>query len=116
MLKVNPEERITAEAALSHPFFGDYEAEEKEAEEIEESMDRVEIGESPLMTTSNEARKKDKGLQRDSCLSFKMAKDNVITGKTDTVGSIGSNKVSGFGLGVLKGFKPSKFVKPEEKK
>jgi serine/threonine protein kinase len=24
MLKVDPEERITAEAALSHPFFGDY--------------------------------------------------------------------------------------------
>lgn len=44
MLKVNPEERITAEAALSHPFFGDYEAEDKEAEEIEESLDKVEIG------------------------------------------------------------------------
>ena len=24
MLKNNPEERITAEAALSHPYFGDY--------------------------------------------------------------------------------------------
>lgn len=45
-----------------------------------------------------------------------MAKDNVMTGKTETVGSIGSNKVSGFGLGLLKGLKPSKFVKPEEKK
>ena len=35
MLKVNPEERITAEAALSHPFFGDYEVEEREPEEEE---------------------------------------------------------------------------------
>ena len=45
-----------------------------------------------------------------------MAKDNVMTGKTETVGSIGSNKVSGFGVGLLKGLKPSKFVKPEDKK
>lgn len=36
----------------------------------------------------------------------------VMTGKTETVGSIGSNKVSGFGMGLLKGLKPSKFVKP----
>ena len=76
----------------------------------------VDIGQSPLLTSKNEDRKKEKNIQRDSCLSFKMAKDNVMTGKTETVGSIGSNKVSGFGLGLLKGLKPSKFVKPEEKK
>ena len=116
MLKTNPEERITAEAALSHPYFGDYEVEQPEKEEEEESQDVVDIGESPLLTTKNDERKKEKNIQRDSCLSFKMAKDNVMTGKTETVGSIGSNKVSGFGLGLLKGLKPSKFVKPEEKK
>ena len=116
MLKTDPEERITAEAALSHPYFGEYENEEPEKEEVEESKDVVEIGESPLLTTRNEERKKSKNLQRDSCVTFKMANDNVMTGKTETVGSIGSNKVSGFGLGLLKGLKPSKFVKPEEKK
>ena len=73
------------------------------------------MGDSPLLTTSNDARKKEKKLQRDSCLSFKMAKDSVFTGKTETVSSIGSNKISGFGTGLLKGLKPSKFVKPEEK-
>jgi len=119
MLKTDPEERINAEAALSHPYFGEYEEEEPERErkEVEEEdKDTVDVGESPLLTTRNEERKKSKVLQRDSCLSFKMAKDNVMTGKTETVGSIGSNKVSGFGLGLLKGLKPSKFVKPEEKK
>lgn len=33
MLKTNPEERITAETALIHPFFGDYEEEEEPEEE-----------------------------------------------------------------------------------
>lgn len=65
------------------------------------------------MTPSDELKKKGKELKRDSCLTFKMGNENVITGKTETVGSIGSNKVSGFGLGLLKGLKPSKFVKPD---
>jgi hypothetical protein len=85
-----------------------------EEEEKEESKDTVAVGDSPLLTTSNEARKKEKNLKRDSCLSFKMAKDNVFTGKTETVGSLGSNKISGFGTGLLKGLKPSKFVKSEK--
>ena len=42
-----------------------------------------------------------------------MGKDNVLTGKTETVPSMGSNKISGFGIGLLKGLKPSKFVKPD---
>lgn len=44
-----------------------------------------------------------------------MAKENILTGKTETVGALGSGKISGFGAGLLKGFKPSKFVKPENK-
>lgn len=44
-----------------------------------------------------------------------MAKENILTGKTETVGALGSSKISGFGAGLLKGFKPSKFVKPENK-
>lgn len=43
-----------------------------------------------------------------------MAKDNILTGKTETVGALGSSKISGFGAGLLKGFKPSKFVKPSD--
>jgi hypothetical protein len=45
-----------------------------------------------------------------------MAKENILTGKTETVGTMGSSKISGFGAGLLKGFKPSKFVKPFENK
>jgi len=104
---------------MIHPYFGDYEELEPEEEEgeKEENKDTVTLpmGDSPLLTTSNEARKQEKNLKRDSCLSFKMAKDNVFTGKTETVGSLGSNKLSGFGNGLLKGLKPSKFVKPEQK-
>jgi hypothetical protein len=45
-----------------------------------------------------------------------MGKDNIITGKTETVETVGSVKLSGFGASLLKGFKPSKFVKPLENK
>lgn len=44
-----------------------------------------------------------------------MGKDNVINGKTETVGTLGSTKLSGFGAGLLKGIKVSKFVKPVTK-
>jgi len=40
---------------------------------------------------------------------FKMGKDNVITGKMDTVGTVNSGKISGFGANLLKGFNASKF-------
>jgi hypothetical protein len=56
-------------------------------------------------------RKKDKSLEQDSCLNFKMGKDNILTGKTETVGTVPSGKISGFGAGLLKGFKASKFAK-----
>lgn len=61
-------------------------------------------------------KQKKEQLKRDSCLEFVMAKDNILTGKTETVGALGSSKISGFGAGLLKGFKPSKFVKPFENK
>lgn len=48
-----------------------------------EALDRVEsLGESPILTTANEKRKQVKDLVRDSCLDFKMGKDNIIIGKT----------------------------------
>lgn len=45
-----------------------------------------------------------------------MGKDNVMNGHTDTVGNVNSTntKVSVFGLGLLKGVKMSKFVRPQE--
>ena len=42
-----------------------------------------------------------------------MSKDPLITGKTETVGTLGSSKTSGFGIGLLRGLKVSKFVKPD---
>ena len=89
--------------------------EEQSEEMMEEERDKVEIGESPILTTANEQRKQDKDLKRDSCLSFKMGKDNLLTGKTDTAGTMESGKLSGFGSNLLKNFKPSKFVKPSLK-
>ena len=41
-----------------------------------------------------------------------MAKDNVITGKTDTIAETGNSKVSVFGMNLLKAVKMSKFVRP----
>lgn len=41
-----------------------------------------------------------------------MGNDNIITGKTETVGTVGSAKISGFGAGLLRGLKASKFSKP----
>ena len=68
------------------------------------------------MMTGNNERKQAKDLKRDSCLNFVMGKDNILTGKTETVGTVGSAKISGFGAGLLKGLKVSKFVKPAESK
>jgi hypothetical protein len=73
----------------------------------------VEVGGSPLLTTKNESRKQEKNLKRDSCLAFTMSKDSGMTGKIETVGTLGSGKLSGFGLGLLKGIKPSTFKNPD---
>ncbi len=36
---------------------------------------------SPLLTSGNQARRQDKVLKKDSCVDFKMGKENVFTGK-----------------------------------
>ncbi len=56
MLKKNPEERITAEQALCHPYF---KTEEEEEEDLTlEAEDTYELpGESPILTSANEKRK-----------------------------------------------------------
>ena len=77
-------------------------------EDGEDAADKI----SPLNESPCIGPKRKEGLKRDSCLEFKMGKGAILTGKTETVGALGSSKISGFGAGLLKGFKPSKFVKP----
>ena len=83
MLKINPEERITAQAALSHPYFREESVEEEKEEAQEEevllqSKDQVEVGESPILTTSNEMRKQKASLiTSDSLGKFKMGNLDV---------------------------------------
>lgn len=45
---------------------------------------------SPLLTSSNPARKNEKLTKKDSCVDFKMGKENVFTGKVDTIADTGS--------------------------
>lgn len=117
LLKVDPESRITAEQAINHPYFAVAEEEEEEqfGDQVKDMICSDLPGESPILTTANQHRKIVKNIQRDSCLNFKMAKDTILTGKTETVGTMGSVKISGFGAGLLKGLKVSKFTKTQSK-
>ena len=93
MLKKSPQDRISAEDALKHPYFT-IEASKMEPSiecDVTDSMNGID---SPLLTTKNSKRKQDKSVKKDSCLEFKMGKENLLTGKTDTVGTMGS-KLSG---------------------
>ena len=38
---------------------------------------------SPLLTSPNEKRRLDKVLHKDSCATFHMGKENLMTGKTE---------------------------------
>jgi hypothetical protein len=60
--------------------------------------------------------KKPKEPIKDSCLEFKMAKENVLTGQTKTVNDVGNTKVSMFGKALEPGrvSKISKFSKPAQ--
>ena len=93
MLKKNPLERTTAEEALKHPYFTIDTSMSEETPETEDSSIANGI-DSPLLTTANAKRKQDKTMKKDSCVDFKMGKENLMTGKTDTVGTMGS-KLSG---------------------
>lgn len=50
-------------------------------------------------------------IKKDSCIEFKLGKESIFTGKTDSVGEVGSTKVSMMGANLLKGVKISKFSK-----
>ena len=95
MLKKSPLDRISAEDAIKHPYFTIEGSMLDESGELEE-RDSVNMNgiDSPLLTTANNKRKLDKSVKKDSCIDFKMGKENMMTGKTDTVGTMGS-KLSG---------------------
>lgn len=85
MLKKNPLERISAIDALKHPYF-EGEAEDEEGDVVVElSVKSPGPCESPLFMSSNPARKMERMVKKDSCVEFKMGKENVFTGKVETV-------------------------------
>jgi serine/threonine protein kinase len=100
MLKKNPQERINAVDALNHPYFANLDEEdEEEKDKVVELVKSPEAStkggsypscDSPLLTSSNPARKKEMMLKKDSCVEFKMGKENVFTGKVETVGDTGA--------------------------
>ena len=100
MLKKSPQERISAAEALKHPYFSSMD----EPEELEDTVEELVKSpskakfypscESPLLTSANPARKADRTLKKDSCVDFKMGKENVFTGKMDTVAETGSTNNS----------------------
>lgn len=81
MLKIDPEERITAEAALAHPYFRE-EPYQRATRDTLEAENVKEIGYSPILTPGQEMPKKAKEISKDSFIDFKMGRDNIITGKT----------------------------------
>ena len=89
MLKKNPLERISAEEALKHPYF--------QSEDLSDDEEQLSYKnyvspkkkdsfstecDSPLLTSANPKRKENKSLKKDSCVDFKMGKENMMTGKT----------------------------------
>lgn len=48
-------------------------------------------------------------VKKDSCIEFKLGKQNILTGKTQSVQNVASTKVS-MGNNMLKGIKASKFT------
>ena len=81
MLRKNPDERITAEQALAHPYF-------KTEEESEE--EECEVGDQVTDIDSKKIAKGKVNAPKDSLVSLKMGKENPINGKTDTEGSVSS--------------------------
>jgi serine/threonine protein kinase len=105
MLKKNPQERISAADALIHPYFSSMEDEDEEGDQVVElskvpSESKYKVYpncDSPLLTSANPARKKETMLKKDSCVDFKMGKENVFTGKVDTVTETGGSTVNSVG-------------------
>lgn len=62
----------------------------EEVDTVPELMKNYGPCDSPLLTSSNPARRLEKGIKKDSCVEFKMGKENVFTGKVDTVAETAS--------------------------
>lgn len=97
MLKKNPKERLIPHLALAHPYF----------EEINENSDAMggtandypELN-SPLFASKNPERKQLN--KKDSCVDFKLGKENLMTGKTEPVSGSAHTKLSGINFDGLK--------------
>lgn len=48
-------------------------------------------------------------VKKDSCIEFKLGKQNILTGKTQSIDNVASTKVS-MGNQMVKGIKASKFT------
>jgi serine/threonine protein kinase len=93
MLKKNPAERITAAEALEHPYFCEAEDIDEENVDVVPELIKCAPGESPITLSSNPLRKQEK-IKKDSCLELKLGKENVFTGKVDTLTETGSTNNS----------------------
>ena len=99
MLAKNPKERITAEQCLNHEYFSQiksvYEYKNdsiiEEEKPINENEGSTKI-DSPLLTTANQERKRNRKMKKDSCVDFKMGKENILTGKSDPIGPLSSSQ------------------------
>jgi hypothetical protein len=80
---------------LAHPYFAAFDEDEEMADTVNELVKSPEMHfgkgsatttcESPLLTSGNPLRKQEKMVKKDSCVEFKMGKENVFTGKVDTI-------------------------------
>jgi serine/threonine protein kinase len=109
MLRVNPEERINAEQALEHPYFK-LDFTKPESEDEEEAADQVSMDMATAITPPMGQVMKQFRVKKDSCIEFKLGKENIMIGKTESVENVGSTKVS-VGKEMEKGLgKMSKFT------
>jgi hypothetical protein len=93
MLKKNHLERIGAIEALNHTYFTET-MEEEDVDVVPELMKPYPNCDSPLLTSANQDRLKQKTIKKDSCVDFKLGRENVFTGKVDTVSEVASTHVS----------------------
>jgi serine/threonine protein kinase len=82
MLRVNPEERINAEQALEHPYFK-LDFTKSESEDEEEAGDQVSMDMATAITPPMGQVMKQFRVKKDSCIEFKLGKENIMTGKTE---------------------------------
>lgn len=100
MLKLTPETRISAEEALKHSFFQHQDVDDDDLPAMTSPKKKESYStecDSPLLTSANPRRRQNKSLKKDSCVDFKMSKENPMTGKTEAVGGSTNGKVSAFG-------------------